>query len=65
MVKLARTEAVRPVAPRRPTLHRVARERPGMTDAFIELVAAAWSKYWLIACASFTFSPAPCRPFAL
>jgi hypothetical protein len=37
----------------RPALHGVARQWPGMIDGFVELVAAASSRYWFIACASF------------
>jgi hypothetical protein len=61
VVKLARTEAVRPIAAMRPTLHRVAR----VINAFVELVAAASNSYWFIACASFAFSPASCRLLTL
>jgi hypothetical protein len=65
VVKLASTEEVRPIAAMRPTLHCVARERPGMIDAIVELVVAPSSRYWFIAGASFAFPPASCRLLTL
>jgi hypothetical protein len=49
VVKLARTEEVRPIVARTLTLHRVARERPGRIDAFVQIVTGASNMYWLIA----------------
>ena len=43
VVTLARSEAVRPIAPMRPTLHGVGRERTGVIGVFVKLVAAASS----------------------